>query len=205
MHRAHKVILAYSGGVDTTACIPYLKHEWGVKDVITMTADLGQGDELEPLRQKALHAGAQAALVVDAKDIFVRDYGFPALQANAVYEQGYPLSSALGRPLIAKLLVDTATAYGADAVAHGATGKGNDQVRFEVAVAMLNPALTVLAPAREWGMSRAETIAYSEHHGIAPHVPQSTPYAIDLIYWDATSRRVPSRTPGWSRRKKFIS
>lgn len=179
MGRAEKVILAYSGGVDTSVCIPYLKHEWGVKEVITLAADLGQGDELEPIRQKALDSGASAALVVDAKEDFIRNYAFPAIQANALYENRYPLSTALARPLIAKLLVNAAAEYGADAVAHGCTGKGNDQVRFDVAIAALNPHLKVLAPAREWGMSREETIAYGERFGIPAPVKKSSPYSID--------------------------
>ncbi|URR36045.1 argininosuccinate synthase [Thermosynechococcus sp. HN-54] len=179
MGRAEKVILAYSGGVDTSVCIPYLKHEWGVKEVITLAADLGQGDELEPIRQKALDAGASVSLVADAKAEFIRDYAFPAIQANALYENRYPLSTALARPLIAKLLVDAAAEYGADAVAHGCTGKGNDQVRFDVAIAALNPNLKVLAPAREWGMSREETIAYGERFGIPAPVKKSSPYSID--------------------------
>lgn len=179
MGRAEKVILAYSGGVDTSVCIPYLKHEWGVKEVITLAADLGQGDELEPIRQKALDSGASASLVADAKAEFIRNYAFPAIQANALYENRYPLSTALARPLIAKLLVDAAAEYGADAVAHGCTGKGNDQVRFDVAIAALNPNLKVLAPAREWGMSREETIAYGERFGIPAPVKKSSPYSID--------------------------
>ena len=166
MGRAKKVVLAYSGGVDTSVCIPYLKQEWGVEEVITLAADLGQGDELEPIRQKALNSGASISLVADAKLEFIQNYAFPALQANALYENRYPLSTALARPLIAKLLVEAAEKYGADAVAHGCTGKGNDQVRFDVAIAALNPNLKVLAPAREWGMSREETIAYGERCGI---------------------------------------
>jgi len=179
MGRAKKVVLAYSGGVDTSVCIPYLKEEWGVQEVITLAADLGQGDELEPIRQKALDSGASESLVVDAKAAFIRDYAFPAIQANALYENRYPLSTALARPLIAKLLVEAAAEYGADAVAHGCTGKGNDQVRFDVAIAALNPNLKVLAPAREWGMSREETIAYGERFGIPAPVKKSSPYSID--------------------------
>lgn len=178
--RAKKCVLAYSGGVDTTACIPYLKHEMGVEEVIALVADLGQGDELEPIRQKALLAGASKCIVADARHIFLKDYALPALQANALYENRYPLSSALGRPLIARLIVEAAEQHGADAVAHGCTGKGNDQVRFDLSTVILNPSLRVLAPAREWGFSREETIAYSEKHGIPPHVRKSKPYAIDL-------------------------
>lgn len=179
MGRATKVVLAYSGGVDTSVCIPYLKQEWGVEEVITLAADLGQGDELDPIREKALKSGASQSLVVDANESFVKDYAFPAIQANAIYENRYPLSTALARPLIAKLLVEAAEKYGADAVAHGCTGKGNDQVRFDVAIAALNPKLEVLAPAREWGMSREETIAYGERFGIPSPVKKSSPYSID--------------------------
>ncbi|MCX7595453.1 MAG: argininosuccinate synthase [Fischerella sp.] len=179
MGRAKKVVLAYSGGVDTSVCIPYLKHEWGVEEVITLAADLGQGDELESVREKALQSGASASLIADVKETFVKDYAFPAIQANALYEGRYPLATALARPLIAKVLVETAEKYGADAIAHGCTGKGNDQVRFDVAVAALNPHLKILAPAREWGMSREETIAYGEKFGIPAPVKKSSPYSID--------------------------
>ena len=179
MGLADKVVLAYSGGVDTTVCIPYLKEKYGVKEVITLAADLGQGDELEPIRQKALKCGASESVVTDVTEPFITDYAFPAIQANALYENRYPLSTALARPLIAKLLVDTAAKYGADAVAHGCTGKGNDQVRFDVAIAALNPDLKVLAPAREWGMSREEAMAYGEKFGLTFPVKKSSPYSID--------------------------
>lgn len=179
MGRAEKVVLAYSGGVDTTVCIPYLKEEWGVKEVITLAADLGQGDELGPIQQKALKCGAVESLVEDATESFVRDYAFPAIQANTLYENRYPLSTALARPLIAKLLVEAAEKYGADAVAHGCTGKGNDQVRFDVGIMALNPNLKVLAPAREWGMSREEAISYGEKFGLEFPVKKSSPFSID--------------------------
>jgi argininosuccinate synthase len=179
MGRAKKVVLAYSGGVDTSVCIPYLKQEWGVEEVITLAADLGQGDELEPIREKALKSGASESLVVDVKDSFVKDYAFAAIQANALYENRYPLGTALARPLIAKILVEVAEKYGADAIAHGCTGKGNDQVRFDVSCTALNPNLKILAPAREWGMSREETIAYGEKFGIPAPVKKSSPYSID--------------------------
>ncbi|MGF1536066.1 MAG: argininosuccinate synthase [Elainellaceae cyanobacterium] len=179
MSRAKKAVLAYSGGVDTSVCIPYLMHEWGVEEVITLAADLGQGDELGPVQQKALDSGASESLVANLQEEFVKDYAFPAVQANALYENRYPLSTALARPLIAKRLVEVAAEYGADAVAHGCTGKGNDQVRFDVAIAALNPDLTVLTPAREWGMSREETIAYGERYGIPSPVKKSSPYSID--------------------------
>ncbi|WP_026097537.1 argininosuccinate synthase [Baaleninema simplex] len=179
MGRATKAVLAYSGGVDTSVCIPYMKQEWGVDEVITLAADLGQGEELGPVREKALTAGASQSLVADVREEFIADYAFPAIQANALYENRYPLSTALARPLIAKKLVEVAAEYGADAVAHGCTGKGNDQVRFDVAIAALNPNLKVLAPAREWGMSREETIAYGERFGIPSPVKKSSPYSID--------------------------
>lgn len=179
MGRAEKVVLAYSGGVDTTVCIPYLMKEWGVKEVITLAADLGQGDELEPIRLKALKAGVKESLVADLTEEFITDYAFPAIQANALYENRYPLSTALARPLIAKALVEAADRYGADAVAHGCTGKGNDQVRFDVAIAALNPSLKVLAPAREWGMGREEAISYGENAGLSFQVKKSSPYSID--------------------------
>lgn len=179
MGRANKVVLAYSGGVDTSVCIPYLKQEWGVQEVITLAADLGQGSDMEPVREKALKSGALESLVINATESFVKDYAFPAIQANALYESRYPLSTALARPLIAKLLVEAAEKYGADAVAHGCTGKGNDQVRFDVSIAALNPNLKVLTPAREWGMSREETIAYGERFGIESPVKKSSPYSID--------------------------
>ena len=180
MGRAKKVVLAYSGGVDTSVCIPYLKQEWGVDEVITFAADLGQGDELEPIRLKALEAGASQSLVGDLIQPFIEEFAFPAIRANALYEGRYPLSTALARPLIARRLVEVAREVGADAVAHGCTGKGNDQVRFDVAIAALAPDLNVLTPAREWGMSREETIAYGERCGIPAPVSKKSPYSIDL-------------------------
>ena len=179
MSRANKVVLAYSGGVDTSVCIPYLKNEWGVKEVITLAADLGQGEELGPIQAKALKCGAVESLVEDVTEEFVTDYAFPAIKANALYENRYPLSTALARPLIAKLLVKAAEKYGADAVAHGCTGKGNDQVRFDLGITAQNPNIKILAPAREWGMSREEAIAYGEKYGIEAPVKKSSPYSID--------------------------
>ena len=180
MRRFKKVVLAYSGGVDTSVCIPYLIKEYGVDEVITFAADLGQGDELEPIRQKAIDAGASQSLIGDLIQPFIEDYAFPAIRANALYEGRYPLSTALARPLIASRLVDIAREVGADAVAHGCTGKGNDQVRFDVAIGSLAPDLEVLTPAREWGMSREETIAYGEEFGIPAPVSKKSPYSIDL-------------------------
>lgn len=178
--RAKRVVLAYSGGVDTSVCIPYLLNEFGVEEVITFAADLGQGDELEPIRRKALDSGASQSIVGDLIEPFITDFAFPAIRANALYEGRYPLSTALARPLIARRLVEVAREVGADAVAHGCTGKGNDQVRFDVAIGALAPELKVLAPAREWGMSREETIAYGERCGIPVPVSKASPYSIDL-------------------------
>jgi argininosuccinate synthase len=180
MGRAKRAVLAYSGGVDTSVCIPYLLNEWGVEEVITFAADLGQGDELEPIRQKALDSGASQSIVGNLIEPFIVDFAFPAIRANALYEGRYPLSTALARPLIARRLVEIAREVGADAVAHGCTGKGNDQVRFDVAIGALAPELKVLAPAREWGMSREQTIAYGERCGIPAPVSKSSPYSIDL-------------------------
>ncbi len=180
MSNFHKVVLAYSGGVDTSACIPYLQNEYGVKDVIAFAADLGQGDELEHIRQKALQAGASESIVIDLIEPFVSDYAFPAIKANALYEGKYPLSTALARPLIANRLVQIANDLNADAVAHGCTGKGNDQVRFDLAIASLAPELPILTPARQWSMSREELIVYGEKFGIPAPVSKKSPYSIDV-------------------------
>ena len=180
MGRARRVVLAYSGGVDTSVCIPYLRHAWGVEEVIAFAADLGQGDELEPIRRKALAIGASQSIVADLVEPFIRDYAFPAIRANALYEGRYPLSTALARPLIARRLVEIAREVDADAVAHGCTGKGNDQVRFDMAIGALAPDLKVLTPAREWGMSREQTIAYGERFGVPSPVSRQSPYSIDL-------------------------
>ncbi len=180
MGQPKKVVLAYSGGVDTSVCIPYLKKEYGIETVIAFAADLGQGDELELIRQKAIDAGASEALVGDLIKPFVEEFAFPAIRSNALYEGRYPLSTALARPLIARSLVELARELDADAVAHGCTGKGNDQVRFDVGIASLAPDLQVLTPAREWAMSREETIAYGERYGIPAPVSKKSPYSIDL-------------------------
>ena len=141
MQQVKKVVLAYSGGVDTSVCIPYLKKEYGISEVITFVADLGQGDDLESIRQKALNSGATQSLIGNLVDDFVEKYAFPAIRANALYGEKYPLSTALARPLIAENLVNLARELNADAVAHGCTGKGNDQVRFDLAINALGPDL----------------------------------------------------------------
>ena len=173
MSTSRKVVLAYSGGVDTSACIPFLKNEYGIEEVIAFAADLGQGEELEPIRQKALLAGAKECLVDDLIEPFIKDFAFPAIRANSLYEGRYPLSTALARPLIASRLVSIALEKNADSVAHGCTGKGNDQVRFDLAIASLAPELKILTPARQWSMSREEIISYSEKYGIPAPVSKN--------------------------------
>jgi argininosuccinate synthase len=177
-----KVVLAYSGGLDTSAAIKWIAEIYEM-DVIALSIDLGMESDYESIRQKALKVGAIKALVADAKHVFFSDYVLPALQADAVYEGQYPLATALARPLIAKLLVDTALEEGAVAVAHGCTGKGNDQVRFDVSTAALAPQLRIIAPAREWGMTREETVAYAQRFGIPVPVTVDSPYSIDENLW----------------------
>ena len=177
-----KVVLAYSGGLDTSVAIKWIAEKYDM-DVIALSIDLGMERDYESIRQKALQVGAVKALVVDAKDVFINDFVFSALQADAIYEGQYPLATALARPLIAKLMVDTAVQEGAKAVAHGCTGKGNDQVRFDVSTAALAPQLRVIAPAREWGMTREQTIEYAKRHDIPVPVTVDSPYSIDENLW----------------------
>lgn len=177
-----KVVLAYSGGVDTSVAIKWIAENYDM-DVIALSIDVGMERDYEAIRQKALRVGAVKALVVDAKDVFIDDFVFPALQADAIYEGEYPLATALARPLIAKLLVDTAREEGATVVAHGSTGKGNDQVRFDVSTVALAPEMKIIAPAREWGFTREETIQYAERHGIPIPVTSASPYSIDENLW----------------------
>lgn len=180
---ADKVVLAYSGGLDTSAAVRWIQEKYSL-DVITLTVDLGgEKRNMDSVREKAVNVGAVKALVVDARELFVEHFVFRALQAGALYEGQYPLATALGRPLIAKLLVDAALEEGAAAVAHGCTGKGNDQVRFDVSVSALAPHLRTIAPAREWGMSREETIAYARKHGIPVPVTVDSPYSVDENLW----------------------
>jgi len=179
---SNKVVLAYSGGLDTSVAIKWLKEKYNMA-VIALTVDIGNVADLEAIRQKALDVGAMKAFVVDAKEPFINSFVFPALQADAVYESQYPLATALGRPLIAQLLVNAAKQEGATMVAHGATGKGNDQVRMDVGVAALAPELKVIAPAREWNMTREQTIAYAQAHHIPVPVTKASPYSIDQNLW----------------------
>ncbi len=177
-----KVVLAYSGGLDTSVAVRWLKEKYNL-DVITLTIDVGNEREFSTIQQKALKVGAVKALVRDAKELFVDYFIFPALQADAIYEGQYPLATALSRPLMAKLLVDVAMEEGASVVAHGCTGKGNDQVRFEVGVNALAPGLKIIAPAREWGMTREETISYAQRYNIPVPVTVSSPYSVDECLW----------------------
>ena len=177
-----KVVLAYSGGLDTSVAIRWLKEKYDL-DVITFTVDVGNVPDLDAIRQKAEDVGAVKALVKDATEDFVKYFVFPALQADAIYEGQYPLATALARPLMAKLLVDVAIEEGASVVAHGCTGKGNDQVRFEVGVNTLAPGLKIIAPAREWGMTREETISYAQRYNIPIPITVSSPYSIDENLW----------------------
>jgi len=177
-----KVVLAYSGGLDTSVCIKYLQEEYGY-EVIALGLEIGEGKDLEALKEKALNVGAEKAVIIDANDLLAEDYLLPALQANTLYEGKYPLSSALSRPLISRLLVEVAEQEGAVAVAHGCTGKGNDQVRFEVSIQALNPDLEVIAPIREWSMNREEEIEYAKKKGIKVPVNVEKPYSIDANIW----------------------
>jgi len=177
-----KVVLAYSGGLDTSVAVRWLKEKYKL-DVIALTIDVGNERDFSAIQEKALKVGAIKALVKDAKKLFVDYFIFPALKANALYEGQYPLATALSRPLMAKLLVDTAREEGASAVAHGCTGKGNDQVRFEVSISALAPDLKIVAPAREWGMTREQTIEYAQRHGIPVPITVASPYSIDECLW----------------------
>jgi len=178
-----KIVLAYSGGLDTSIIIPWLKENYGY-EVIAMVADLGQGEELAPLREKALKTGASKIYIEDVKREFVEDYIFPTLKAGAIYEGKYLLGTSMARPLIAKKMVEIARKEGAEAVAHGATGKGNDQVRFELAVKALAPDLKIVAPWREWEIrSPEDAIDYATARGIPVPVSKDRPYSMDRNLW----------------------
>jgi argininosuccinate synthase len=176
-----RVVLAYSGGVDTSVAIPWL-IEHHQAEVVTVTLDIGQGIELEEVRDRALASGAVRAHVIDARDQFARDFIRPALQARAIYEDRYPLSTALGRPLVARQLVDIARIEAATAVAHGA-GRGQDRARLETAVRALDPSFDVLAPARLSGQTRAEAVDYARRRGVALPATAESPYRIDRNLW----------------------
>lgn len=175
-----KVILAYSGGLDTSVAITWLKKDY---DVIAVCMDVGEGKDLDFIHDKALKVGALESYVLDVKDEFAENYVLPALQAHAMYEQKYPLVSALSRPIISKKLVEIAHKTGATTIAHGCTGKGNDQVRFEVAIAALDPSLKVIAPVREWKWSREEEITYAKENGVPVPADLDNPYSVDQNLW----------------------
>jgi len=178
-----KIVLAYSGGLDTSIIIPWLKENYGY-EVIAMAADLGQGEELDPLEAKAIKSGAARIYIEDVKREFIGDYIFPTLRAGALYEGKYLLGTSMARPLIAKKLVEVAEKEGAEAVAHGATGKGNDQVRFELTVKALSPNLKIVAPWREWDIrSRDDAIDYASARGIPVPVSKDRPYSMDRNIW----------------------
>ena len=176
-----KIVLAYSGGLDTSVAIKWLQNKG--YDVVACCLDVGEGKDLDFIKEKALTVGAVSSHVIDAKDEFAEEYALISLQAHTLYEQKYPLVSALSRPLISKKLVEVAEAENAVAVAHGCTGKGNDQVRFEVSIRALNPDLEVLAPVREWKWSREEEIEYAQENGIPVPIGLASPYSIDQNLW----------------------
>ncbi len=182
---AKRVVLAYSGGLDTSVAVRWMTEEWGT-EVVAVAADVGQGGDFGSLRERALAAGAVDAVVVDCREEYARDFVAPALKANARYEGKYPLVSSLSRPVIARHLVAAARQFGADAIAHGCTGKGNDQVRFEVSSRALAPDLEVLAPVRSWGLTRDDSIGYAERYGIPVTVTRDSPYSIDQNLWGRT-------------------
>ena len=177
-----KIVLAYSGGLDTSVLVRILSEEYGY-DVIACHADVGESKDHAKLKEKARQAGAIATEIVDAKEEFATQFCFPALQANALYQGVYPLSAALSRPLIAKHLVVAARKHGATAVAHGATGKGNDQVRFDLAVKGMAPELKILAPQRERNITRDAAMEYAAKHGIEVPTSKKSPFSIDENLW----------------------
>jgi argininosuccinate synthase len=188
-----KVALAYSGGLDTSVMIKWLQEKYGA-EVYTVTLDVGQGEDLEAVAMKARRLGAAEHFTIDARREFVEGYVYPAIKANALYEGKYPVSTALSRPLIARKLVEVAERVGADAVAHGCTGRGNDQVRIEVTVKALSPELKVIAPVREWGLTREAEVEYAKRHGI--HIPERrSVYSVDQNLWGRSIECGPLEDP----------
>ncbi len=191
----NKVVLAYSGGLDTSVAVAWLKEQYRA-EVVTLTVDLGGGSLREGIERRAMSAGASRAYVVDARETFVSQYVWRALQAGAVYEGAYPLATALARPLLAQLLVELAQKEGADAVAHGCTGKGNDQVRFDVAVHALDPGLEVIAPMRVgMGLTREQTVDFANERGIEIPVTREAPWSIDVNLWGRSCETGPLEDP----------
>jgi argininosuccinate synthase len=177
-----RIVLAYSGGLETSVAIPWLAEKYRA-EIVTVTMDLGQGKELDDVRERALASGALRAHVIDLREEFARDFILPALQAGAVYEGRYPLATALGRPLIAKHLVHLAHIEGATAIAHGSTGQGNDQVRMDMSARALDPGITIIGPARDWGLSRADEVGFARERGIPVPATMEGPYNIDVNLW----------------------
>jgi argininosuccinate synthase len=193
MLEGKKVVLAYSGGLDTSVCVKWLEQQGA--EPYALYLDLGQGEPSEDVKAKALQIGATDAFVQDARAEFAGEYVAPAIRANALYGGKYPLFTALGRPLIAKKLVETARDVGATHIAHGSTGKGNDQVRFDVTTASIAPDLTVVAPVRDWNMSRPEEMAYAEEHGIPVPTTKESPYSVDENLWGRSIEAGPLEDP----------
>ncbi len=187
------VVLAYSGGLDTSVCVKWLQEKYNA-GVITVTLDLGQQDDLKEIGKRSFLLGARNHYEIDARNDFVAKYIHPSIKANGLYEEKYPLSTALGRPLIAEKLVEIAEKEGADAVAHGCTGKGNDQVRMDVTIRSLNPSLKVIAPVREWNMTRDEEIVYAQNHGIPIKASKSI-YSVDQNVWGRSIESGPLERP----------
>jgi len=198
-----KVVLAYSGGLDTSIIIPWLKETYGY-EVIAMAADLGQGEELAPLQEKAIKSGASKLYIEDLREEFLTEFIFPTLKAGAVYEGNYLLGTSFARPLIARRLVEIAEQEGAVAIAHGATGKGNDQVRFELSVKALNPDLEIIAPWRIWDLkSREDCIDYAEARGIPVPVTKDRPYSMDRNLWHLSHEGGDLEDP-WNEPKRDL-
>lgn len=198
-----KVVLAYSGGLDTSIIIPWLKETYGY-EVIAMVADLGQGEELAPLQEKATKSGASKLYIEDLREEFLTEFIFPTLKAGAVYEGNYLLGTSFARPLIARRLVEIAEKEGAVAIAHGATGKGNDQVRFELSVKALNPDLEIIAPWRIWDLkSREDCIDYAEARGIPVPVTKDRPYSMDRNLWHLSHEGGDLEDP-WNEPKRDL-
>jgi len=193
MLEGKKVVLAYSGGLDTSVCVKWLEQQGAIPYALYL--DLGQGEPAGDVRAKALQIGAADAFVRDAKAEFVDEYVAPAIKANALYGGKYPLFTALGRPLIAKKLVEAAREVSATHIAHGSTGKGNDQVRFDVTTASVAPDLTMVAPVRDWNMSRPEEMAYAEEHGIPVPTTKESPYSVDQNLWGRSIEAGPLEDP----------
>ena len=188
------VILAYSGGLDTSVAIPWLKENYNA-EVITVTADLGQDSVDKNLEEKALKSGALRSYIIDGRETFINEFVWPSLRASAIYEGQYPLATALGRPLIARYLVEIALKEGGTAIAHGCTGKGNDQVRLDVGVSTLAPQLSIIAPAREWNMDREQEIEYGENRGLELPVTRKNLYSVDENIWGRSIESGPLEDP----------